>query len=270
MTVLVADLKAERYSTKIIKAGALLDDTRTLFAHWDVSVGRTANLQRLRDQNVFGKTSRTRVENVLAIFRQRYLGSPASANALATLAQGGVPSQVLSPVFYFHAAQSDALLHDVVTGLLAPMLPHGRVEVTLSQVLGFVQQHVRAGATVSQWGDATSRRVAQGVLATLRDFGVMSGSVKKYLTPLYLPVEAFAYIAFVLSQQGGSGERLLKSDEWRLFFLSSELVERFFIEAEMQRLLHYSAAGRVVRVDFPTESIEEYARALAQRTHRPA
>jgi hypothetical protein len=268
--VLVADLKADRYRTKIIKASALLDDTRTLFAHWDVSVGRTENLQRLRDQNVFGKTSRTRVKNVLAIFRQRYLGSPASANALATLVQGGLSSQVLSPVFYFHAAQSDALLHDVVTELLAPMQRHGRVEVTLSQVLGFIQEQVRAGATVSHWGDATSRRVAQGLLATLRDFGVMSGSVKKYLTPLYLPVEAFAYVAFALSQQVGSGERLLKSDDWRLFFLSSELVERFFIEAAMQRLLHYNAAGRIVRVDFPTESIEEYARALAQRTHRPA
>jgi len=124
-------------------------------------------------------------------------------------------------------------------------------------------------ATVSAWGDVTSRRVAQGLLATLRDFGILSGSVKKYLTPLYLPVEAFGYVAFVLSQQVGLGERLLKTDQWRLFFLSAELIERSFIEAEMQRLLHYSAAGRVVRVDFPTESIEEYARALAKRTHRP-
>jgi len=268
--MLLENRAAEKYSTKIIKAGALLDDTRTLFAHWDVSVGLAENLERLRDQNVFGKTSRTRVENVLAIFRQRYLGDPASANALATLVQGGVPSQVVTPVFYYHAAQSDALLHNVVTELLAPLQRHGRVEVTLSQVLGFVQERVRAGATVSQWGDATSRRVAQGLLATLRDFGIMSGSVKKYLTPLYLPADAFAYVAFGLSQQLGSGERLLKSDEWRLFFLSSELIERFFIEAETQRLLHYNAAGRVVRVDFPTESIEEYARALAQRTHRPA
>jgi len=260
----------QKYSTKIIKAGALLDDTRTLFAHWDTSAGRTQNLERFRDQNLFGKTSRTRVRNMLAIFRQRYLGSAASANALAILVQGGVSSQVLKPILYFHAAQSDALLHDIVTELLAPLQQHSRVQVTLSQVLGFVQEQVRAGATVSGWGDATSRRVAQGLLATLRDFGVMAGSVKKHLTPMYLPEEAFAYIAFVLSQQVGSGERLLDSDEWRLFFLSAELIERWFVEAEMQRLLHYSAAGRVVRIDFPTESIEEYARALAKRTHRPA
>src|SRR4051794_9756093 len=64
-TMLTENRAAQKYSTKIIKAGALLDDTRTLFAHWDVSAGRAANLERLRDQNVFGKTSRMRVENVL-------------------------------------------------------------------------------------------------------------------------------------------------------------------------------------------------------------
>jgi hypothetical protein len=269
--LIVADpVEAPKYRAKIIKAGALLADTRTLFSYWNPAQTRTENLTRLRSENVFGKASRSRVEDVLAIFRQRYLGEPGLANALATLVQANAPASVLTPIFYFHAAQSDALLHDIVTDLLAGLQWQGRSEVSAEQVIAFLVAQVRAGRTVGPWSQPTVERVAQGLLSALRDFGVLSGAVnspKKQLAPMYLPVEAFAYIAFLLDRRLRSGDRVLSSDEWQLFFLSPQLTERFLVEADLHRLLTYNAAGRVVRIDFPTDSIEEYARALAQRAY---
>ena len=61
------------YASKIIKAGALIGDTKTLLSHWHVAASVDENLNRLRRENVFGKASRSRVEDMLAIFRQRYL-----------------------------------------------------------------------------------------------------------------------------------------------------------------------------------------------------
>src|SRR4051794_13056552 len=58
------------YSSRIIKAGALLGDARTLLAHWDPGATTQDNLDRIRRDNVFGKASRSRVEDILAIFRQ--------------------------------------------------------------------------------------------------------------------------------------------------------------------------------------------------------
>jgi hypothetical protein len=103
-------------------------------------------------------------------------------------------------------------------------------------------------------------------MATLRDFGVLQGAIRKRLAPMYLPVEAFAYIAFYLHQEQPSGERLLSHPEWRLFFLSPQVVERLLVEAHQHRLLEYHAAGSIIRITFPTDSVEEYARALTQRT----
>src|SRR4051794_15639652 len=60
------------YTSRIIKAGALLDDTKTLLAHWDTQASVPENLDRVRRENVFGKASRSRVEDILAVFRQRY------------------------------------------------------------------------------------------------------------------------------------------------------------------------------------------------------
>src|SRR5205809_4916349 len=65
---------AAPYTSKIIRAGALLPDTKLLLAHWNLSDDVEANLRRIRQENLFGKASRSRVAEILAIFKQRYLG----------------------------------------------------------------------------------------------------------------------------------------------------------------------------------------------------
>jgi hypothetical protein len=102
------------YCSKIIKAGALLADTKTLLAHWDETRSMLENLDRFRRENIFGKASRSRVEDILAIFRQRYLASEAVTKTLAALVKGPFPTEGLTRIFYFHAARADALLHDTV------------------------------------------------------------------------------------------------------------------------------------------------------------
>lgn len=261
------DAARRRYSSRIIKAGALLADTKTLLAVWDPQLTSGENLSCVRASNLFGKSSRARIDDILAIFQQRYLRDPAVTAALSTLVLGGVPSPVLDPIFYFHATQSDRLLHDAATDLLASMYWQGRRDVDVGDVEAFIQRQVREGMTQSDWSEATIRRVAQGILATLRDFGVLSGAAKKQLPALALPVSAFAFLAFALYQQLRAGDRLIKSPEWRLFFLQPDLVERLLVEAHQEHLLQFSSAGRVTRLDFPADSLEGYARAIAQRTH---
>ena len=43
------------YSSRIIKAGALIGDTKTLLSHWDASVSVAENIDRIQRDNVFGK-----------------------------------------------------------------------------------------------------------------------------------------------------------------------------------------------------------------------
>src|SRR6266545_7822678 len=80
------------YTSKIIKAGALLADTKTLLSHWDVRVSIRENLDRMRRENVFGKASRSRVKNILAIFRQRYLREESVTTALVVMANHRFPA----------------------------------------------------------------------------------------------------------------------------------------------------------------------------------
>lgn len=255
------------YTTKIIKAGALLSDTKTLLANWDESQSVAENLQRFRRENIFGKISRSRIEDILLIFRQRYLADPNVTRALVTFVKDGLPSPALDRILYFHAAQADSLLHDVVVEFLGDLQSQGRSEVTLLDLQKALCGWTEQGKTASRWSAGTLCRVAQGLLATLRDFGILQGGVRKRFAPSYLPIEAFAYVAFFLHRQQPSGNRLVHHLEWRLFFLAPSAVERLFMEAHQHRLLQYHAAGPVMRIDFPVDSLEEYAHALTQRSH---
>ena len=255
------------YTSKIIKAGALLADTKTMLASWDETLSVAENLARFRRENIFGKASRSRIDDILAIFRQRYLTSESVMKALVTLVQGGFPNEGLDRILYFHAAQADALLHNTVTDVLARFHTMGKVEVAPEDIRAVITKWIAEGRMTSAWSENTLVRATRELLSTLRDFGILQGAVNKRLAPVYLPVEAFAYLAFYLQQRQPSGERLLDDPEWQLFFLSRHAVERFFLEAHQHHLLEYRAAGSIIRITFPSNSLEEYAYALTQRAH---
>jgi len=255
------------YSSKIIKAGALIPDTKTLFANWNSELSIAENLNRFRSENIFGKASRSRIEDILTIFRQRFFPDPSVGKSLSILVRKNFSTEALTKIFYFHAAQSDNLLHDIVTEFFYPRYLEGEIEILIEEVQQVVAKWVRESKTTAEWSDYTILRVSQGLMSTLRDFGILQGAVNKSIAPGFLPIEAFAYVAFFLKQKQPSGDLLRKHPEWRLYFFSPELVERFFIEAHQHNLLDYQAAGSIIRITFPAASLEEYAHVISKRTY---
>jgi hypothetical protein len=253
------------YSSKIIKAGALIGDTKTLLSHWDVDASVDKNINRVQRDNVFGKASRSRVEDILAIFRQRYLTEKSVTRALVTLVRGKFPTAALERLLYFHSARADQLLHDAVTEILVPMQARGLVDINVREFERPLAKWVDEGKTQGHWSAPTITRIAQGLLSALRDFGVLQGAVNKKIAPSYFPIESFAYVVFYLRQHQPSGAKLIELPDWKLFFLSREGVERFLFEAHQRDLLEYHVAGSVTRLTFPAETLEDYANVLAQR-----
>lgn len=242
------------YSTKIIKASGLLADTKTLFAFWDENRTAEENFQEARRANIFGKASRSRVEDILAIFRQRYCPGNGSDLALRRLARSGLPAEVVDRVLYYYAALADPLIYDFVTEYLYGLYKRGRQVVTQEDALSFISRAIAQGRTTSPWQSSETRvRVAQGLLSTLRDFRILQGarrSPRKTFAPPHLPVEAFTYISFDIHRDVASGERILLHPHWQLFFLDVNAVERLFVEAHQLGYLRYEAAGSIIRVEF--------------------
>jgi hypothetical protein len=247
-------MTSQRYNSRIIKAGALLADAKAFLRAYDESLSLEENLRRLRTANVFGKTSRRRVAAILPIFRQRFCDDKALASPLRRLARGNVPDDVLDRILYFHTVRQDALLGDFVRGFLGersrgsdPLVRPGEARRAIAALLAPEGQ---------SWSEETLERVTQGVLATLRDFRILSGAVHKRISPPHLPVEAFVYVAFALHRRESGGQRLLEHPDWGLFLLRPPDVERLLLEAQRHRLLNFQSVGQLVRIDFTATSLE--------------
>ena len=217
------------YSSKVIKAGALLTDSKAFLLAYDEHASLAENLTRIQRENPFGKASRSRVADILPIFRQRFCDDDKLARALRVLVRSRIAPDVLDRVLYFHAARTDRLIRDFVCEFLFEKQRAGALQVRIDEAQRFVATIVRRADT--HWGSDTLRRVTQGLLATLRDFRILEGAVNKRIAPIYLPVEAFTFVAFALHVHGASGARLAHHPDWRLFLLSPDAVEQHFLEA---------------------------------------
>lgn len=253
-----------RYSSRIIKAGALIPDTRSILLGWDLEASPKQNLAAVLERNTLGKASRSRVIDQLKTFRQRYFYKPEVARALAIIVKGGWSEAAINRVLFYFTARADPLVRDIVLELVGPMHHRGRLTLQTADVEEQIRLWVLDGRTVSPWSEATVCRAAQGVMATLRDFGLLAGVVAKRITPPHMPSEAAALITFMLTAAGTSASRVTSDPVWALFLLEPASVERVLLEAHQHHLLHYHAAGRLARIDFPASTIEEYALALAQ------
>lgn len=267
----MADNRKKRvYTSKIIKASALLADTKTLFSFWDESKTAEENFQEARHANIFGKASRARVEDILRIFRQRYWLDDGSDVALRRLVRSGLPAEIMDRVLYYYAALADALIYDFVTEYLYDLYARGRHVITKEDVLDFIGNAVARGRTAGPWNSPETRsRVAEGLLASLRDFHILSGprrsSKPKTLAPVHLPVEAFVFVGFHIHRDVVSGDRLLRDPHWKLFLLDVDAVERLFVEGHQLGYLRYEAAGSLIRVEFAYKDLVALVDALVDR-----
>lgn len=254
-----------KYTSKILKATAQLDDTKTLLSYWDEDLSIEDNFAKIRDLNLLGKSSRSRVEDELRIFRQRYFFDDDVSSALSYFVKNNLSSEVLHPILFYFSAKADTLLYDTTTDILDSFTKQGRKFITVDETKQEIQKFVDDGKTTTRWSESTILRVSRHLLATLRDFGMLDGEKKKKISSIYLPNEAFVFIALFLYNNGNPGVKLVNHPDWRLFFMDPRMVERFLIECHQQGLLNYHGAGSVIRIDFPTTSLTEYADVLTRK-----
>lgn len=95
-------------TSNIQKGGALLDDTRRLVEAWSEALGVEENLERVIGENLLGKPSRTRAEDVVRrIIKPRFVApGPHVISALGGLL---AHSAAFREACYLEAADLDAV-----------------------------------------------------------------------------------------------------------------------------------------------------------------
>jgi hypothetical protein len=261
-------MKGCPYTSRLQKGGALLADMRLLVRSWGDG-GRAEQQQRGVAHNILGKRSRSRtVDTYKRAFVPRFIhGDPPEAWRIARpLEDSELPTEVVRPIYYWITARSEPLLYDFVAEELFRLRGGTPRRITTEDVANWIS--AKLAAYRKSWSPTVTLKVARGLLATLRDFHILEGASHKRIAPVYLPVETFAYLALAIHLGGVTAYRLANHPDWRLFLLSPDQVERLFLEAHQEHLLWYQAAGRIIRIEFAAESLQEMAHVIASRTHR--
>jgi Putative inner membrane protein (DUF1819) len=228
---------------------------------WDQREDPAWNLDRIADENLLAKPSRARAEDVLRRVLRPRLVEP-GPQVIAAMKELLLSPRSFVEAYYLEATRDDDLLAAFAEGPLFEWWGTGRVAVNVNEVVIWLAD-LAAQGNAPPWTDTIRIKVARGLLAALRDFGILTGTVRKEFAGRSLSIAGFAYVAFRLHETGASSRALLASPVWRRWLLDQGRVTELFHEAARNGLLRYSSAGSAVRVDWLQESLSEVVRAVA-------
>jgi len=260
---------AERtYKARFHHFGAMIQESRILIEHFQPQLEKKEWINQVIQNNVLGKNSRVWIKELISgVFYPRYVNSTFldGWQTLKQIINNNSSSAVITSLMYYLTAKSDEFLYDYVIREIYERYDNGYLSVAASDVYDYIQRIPREKFN-GQWSDYTQKRLSRGIMATLRDFGILEGKAHKKISNYYLPLEALLIIAFNLKSEVPSGEKILEHPDWKLFLLNTKLVERMFLEAHQQHYLNYQAAGAIIRIEFPFQNSGELVNAISSST----
>ncbi|HOX41618.1 MAG TPA: DUF1819 family protein [bacterium] len=262
--------EAKTYKARFHHYGAMIDEMELLIHHYDPKLDKQTWIAQIIRSNTLGKNSRNWAREVISgAFYPRLVNGhyPDAWQHLRWMEQAGWDKKAIRAALCYHTLLSDELIYDFCTDVVYEKYFAGSLHINATDAYNFIAA-LPATSLSTDWTDYLKRRLSRGFMATLRDFGLLEGKAIKKIAAFSLPMETFLYIACLLQQQTRSGEKLVAHPDWKLFLLTTKLIERLFLDAHQRRLMQYHSAGAIIRIEFPYSSIEELIHAIGSGTTR--
>lgn len=243
-------------SMRLVKAGALIADARRTVEVWDDEMDSEANYLRIVDENLLGRPSRSRSADVVTYGLRPRLGD---GHAIAALRELLNAPDAFAQAWAFHTMRAEPLLAQFAGDALYGWQQHGRLGVPTELVQSWLDTVAPAS-----WGNTMRLRVAQGLRAIARDFGLLVGAHRKELAQPHVSIPAFSYMCFELYRSGSSSMGLAAHPTWRQFLLSPADVEALFASSARTGVFACAKVGSTWRIDWHTDSLLTTVQQAAQ------
>lgn len=250
-----------KLSTRLLRKGALIQETYTIFQQWDLSLSLQKNLEIAREQNAIGATSYDWLREVTSTLSSRF--SDHTFAPLVVLAQHHVPLDTWKACLLWHIGATDELYYRFAVDWLYKEYQEGAFRIRTENVIPFVREltdgRIASGGSLSEYGVT---RAARDLLLMATGFDLMKGSVVREFVSYHLPEEGFLYVLYALRERESNARRIVEAPEWRLYLMSAEDVEHELLRLHQFRKLDYQVAGSLAQLSLPCDSLMEYASSL--------
>ena len=253
--------RARVVSSFTVVKGSLIDETYAAFSSWDFSRSRNSNLRRIEAENVVGAMSEGWLRQTVKVLHRRF--DPGGRDRpLVELAQAGCSRDVWTPLLLWHMTRDEFLVRDFLVSWLEPRAREGTLHLRTDDVVPYLASLAKRKDVEwsGRWSASTTSRVASALLKIAVDFGLLRGVVTKEIASYHLPEESFLYLLHALAEEMDNAERLVAAEDWRMFFLAPEDVEREILRLHQFHRVHYEVAGSLARLELPFPGLLELVR----------
>ena len=251
-----------KISTRLIRKGALTDDTYRAFHAWNLSLSFRDNLNEIRKGNLIGAKNDGWLNEIVVTLSSRFKGFE-DVEPLVILAKGDLDIEIWKSCLLWHIGNIDEIFYRFCIDWLFNQYIEGAYYLRSTDVLPLVRNvtngRISSGDKLSEYG---ALRAARDLLRLSTEFGILEGTVKKKFANFHLPQEAFMYVLHGLHDQAQNALKVVTSESWRLFLMGPEDVERELLRLHQFNYLEYQVAGSLMELKLPCDSLTQYARKL--------
>ena len=235
--------------------GPLVSDTLQALQGWELEASKRANLEQLRQANSIGAPTQAWLKKVCSALSSRF--EPAGRDrALVLAARTETGQRHWKSLLLWHLANSEQLLGD---GLRWSAQVHrdGADLLQTAQVLTWLESTGAQGhPEVTEWSEATRKRVAGGLLKAGVDLGLLQGRIKRRFTAYYLADEPLLYVLLQALASNRTTAAALADPRWLWFRLPEAELEHRLLLLHQAKVISYYRAGSVVDLKLPASSAE--------------
>jgi hypothetical protein len=183
---------------------------------------------------------------------------------LVELAKSGCDQEVWKPLLLYHLTRDEFLVRDFLVNWLYPRFSTGAYRLRADDAIPYLHalSTKKDIAWSGDWSEATTKRVASGLLRLAVDFGLLAGTQSREFASYHLPEPSFLYLLHAMTDREANPRRVIDAEDWRMYLMDAADVEREILRLHQFRKLHYEVAGSLAQLKLPAASASDYAREL--------
>jgi hypothetical protein len=212
------------YLANLTASAGLLDETRRFL----LSLGETLDLAKTRQAMIEGglpqRSRRSRV-NIVVLILQRLASWQPPQGVWDDLIGFAGDLDFLKPALLLHLARQDKLVYDFIQSVILSKWRTGEVMVGSADLQKFLDETQNQHPEIEKWTNATRQRLATTLLATLRDYGLLEGTVKKQITEPPVPPNVISHLIHLLREEGIPESEIPAHPDWNIWLLDESRVK---------------------------------------------
>ena len=116
-----------------------------------------------------------------------------------------------------HTTRQDHLLYDFVQQIVVPRWFAGERQLIRADVQRFLDSVQPTHPEVDKWSHSTREKLSRNMLTTLRDFGLLQGTVSKQIVEPIVPPVVVQHLIRLLQAEGIPSEQVAHHPDWQLW-----------------------------------------------------